>query len=159
VCNKFGHQSETRYSHSFTWKYCDGFSQSIKLCSQKTPLLGNGPVKAFLLKMTKIGNLFLSNCAVNKSHQKYKLCFPFGPCKVVIREANSEAKSSWENWPVAFESIRIRMEHVLVNCEVGRLAKALELIVIVKKWQQIQSSNPEPVIIRHGTTNTWQYGM
>jgi hypothetical protein len=36
---------------------------------------------------------------------------------------------------ISVESTRMRMEHVLVMGEVGRLAVALQLIVIVKKCQ------------------------
>jgi hypothetical protein len=70
-------------------------------------LLGNGPVDTFPLKrVTVIGNSLLNNGSVNRLRQQYRLCFPLGPCKVVIREANSEADSncrsteqySEENW-------------------------------------------------------------
>jgi hypothetical protein len=40
-----------------------------------------------------IGRLLLDNGAIKRLRQKYRLCFPLGPCKVVIREANSEAGS------------------------------------------------------------------
>jgi hypothetical protein len=40
-----------------------------------------------------IGRQLLSNVAVNRLPQQDRLCFQFGPCKVVIREANSEAGS------------------------------------------------------------------
>jgi hypothetical protein len=40
-----------------------------------------------------IGSLLLGNCDVNRLRQQHGLCFPLGPCKVVIREANSEAGS------------------------------------------------------------------
>jgi hypothetical protein len=60
-----------------------------------SPSLGNDPVNTFPLKrVTTVGRPFLSNGAVNKLSQKYRLCFPFGPCKVVTREANSEGGSS-----------------------------------------------------------------
>jgi hypothetical protein len=60
-----------------------------------SPLIGNGPLNTFPLKrVTTIGSQLLSNSAVNRLRQQYKLCFPLSPCKVVIREANSEAGSS-----------------------------------------------------------------
>jgi hypothetical protein len=60
----------------------------------ENPLLSNSPVNTFPLKrVTKIGSPLLSNGAVNKLRQQYRLCFPLGPCKVVIREANSKAGS------------------------------------------------------------------
>jgi hypothetical protein len=37
------------------------------------------------------GRLLLGSFAVNRLRQQYRLCFPWGPCKVVIRESNSEA--------------------------------------------------------------------
>jgi hypothetical protein len=36
-----------------------------------------------------IGCLLLGNGQVNWLRLQYRLCFPLGPCKVVIREANS----------------------------------------------------------------------
>jgi hypothetical protein len=38
-----------------------------------------------------IGRQLLGNDAVNRLRQQYRLCFPLGPCKVVISEANSKA--------------------------------------------------------------------
>jgi hypothetical protein len=40
-----------------------------------------------------IGRLLLGNGVVNRLHQQYRLCFPLGPWKVVIREVNSKAGS------------------------------------------------------------------
>jgi hypothetical protein len=55
-----------------------------------SPSLGNGPVNTFPLKcVTTIGSPCLCNGALKELRQKYSLCFPLGPCKVVIREANS----------------------------------------------------------------------
>jgi hypothetical protein len=38
-----------------------------------------------------MGELLLGNGAVNRLCQKYRLCFVLGPCRVDIRESNSEA--------------------------------------------------------------------
>jgi hypothetical protein len=60
-----------------------------------SPLLGNDPVNTFPLKrVTTIRSPLLNNGAANKLHLHYRPCFPLGPCKVVISEANSEACSS-----------------------------------------------------------------
>jgi hypothetical protein len=59
-----------------------------------SPLLGNRQLNTFPLKsVTTIGSVLLSNDAVNRLRQQYRLCFPLGSCKVVIRKANSEAGS------------------------------------------------------------------
>jgi hypothetical protein len=60
-------------------------------------LLGNSLVNDFSLqRVTTIGIPLESNGAVNKLNHHYRRCFLLGPCEVVIREANSEARSSWE---------------------------------------------------------------
>jgi hypothetical protein len=59
------------------------------------PLLGNGSLNTFPQKQTRgtVGDLLLGNGTLNRLCQQYRLCFPWGPCKVVIRESYSEAGS------------------------------------------------------------------
>jgi hypothetical protein len=56
------------------------------------PLLGNGSLNTLPQKQTRrtIGDLLLGSGAVNRFCQQYRLCFPWGPCKVDVRESNSE---------------------------------------------------------------------
>jgi hypothetical protein len=65
------------------------------MCSVPCPLLGNGSLNTFPQNQTrwKIGDLLLGNGSVNKLCQQYRLCFPWDPCKVDIRESISEAGS------------------------------------------------------------------
>jgi hypothetical protein len=58
-----------------------------------SPLIDNSPVNTFPLKRVTIGSPLLSNGVVNRLRQQYRLCSPLGKCKVVIREANTEAGS------------------------------------------------------------------
>jgi predicted sugar kinase len=37
------------------------------------------------------------------------------------------------------------------------MCELVYVTVILKKCQKTQSSNPEPIIIRHGIPNSWQY--
>jgi hypothetical protein len=59
------------------------------------PLLDNGSLNIFPKKYTRgtIEDLLLGKGAVNRLCQHYRLCFPWGPCKVAIRESSSEADS------------------------------------------------------------------
>jgi hypothetical protein len=60
------------------------------------PLLGNGLLNTFPQKQTRgtVGDLVLSNGAVNRLCRQYRLYFPWGPCKVVIRQSSSKDGSS-----------------------------------------------------------------
>jgi hypothetical protein len=64
----------------------------FSMWSVSCPFLGNGSLNTFPQKQTRgtIGHLLLGKDEVNW------LCFPGGPCKVVIRESSSEAGSSVE---------------------------------------------------------------
>jgi hypothetical protein len=46
---------------------------------------------SYIVTHTIIGRPLLGNGVVNRLRQQYRLGFLLGPCKVVIREANSEA--------------------------------------------------------------------
>jgi hypothetical protein len=67
----------------------------VSVRSATCPLLGNGSLNKFPQKQTRgtIGHLLLVNGALNRLRQKYRLCFSCGPCRVVIRQSNSEAGS------------------------------------------------------------------
>jgi hypothetical protein len=67
----------------------------FSMWSATLPLLGNGSLNTFLQKQTlgTIGDLMLDNGAVNRLYQQYGLYFPWGPCKVVVRESSCEAGS------------------------------------------------------------------
>jgi hypothetical protein len=56
-----------------------------------------------------MGDLLLSNGAVNRLCQQYKLCFPSGPRKVDIRQSSSETSSSgvW-NYRMSIEIVQWR---------------------------------------------------
>jgi hypothetical protein len=60
------------------------------------PLLGNGSLNTFPRRRTRdtMGHLLLGNGAVDSLCQQYRLCFPWGPRNVVIRELISEVGSS-----------------------------------------------------------------
>jgi hypothetical protein len=66
------------------------------MSSASCQFLGIGSLNTFPQKQTRgtMGDLLLDNGAVNRLCQKHRLCFPSGPCKVVIRQSCSEAGSS-----------------------------------------------------------------
>jgi hypothetical protein len=68
---------------------------------------------------TPIGRLLLDNGAVKRLRQQYMLCFPLGPYKMIIREANSEAGSC-------------RSTELVIGRELGRVFG----IGICRKWQE-----------------------
>jgi hypothetical protein len=65
------------------------------MSSAPCPFLGKGSLNTFPQKQTR-GTIDLSvgNGAVKRFYQQYRLCFPWGPCKVDKRESSSEA-GSW----------------------------------------------------------------
>jgi hypothetical protein len=61
------------------------------MLSVPCPFLGNWSLNTSPQEQTcGTVDLLLGNGAVNRLCQKYRLCFPLGPCKVVIRESSSE---------------------------------------------------------------------
>jgi hypothetical protein len=69
-------------------------------------LLGNDSVNIFPRKPTRatIGRLSLDNGAVNTLHQQYRLCFPWGPCRGVMKghRRRDLVKNSSREWRVEF---------------------------------------------------------
>jgi hypothetical protein len=59
------------------------------------PIVRQRVANTFPQKQTRgtIGDLLLGNGAVNRLCQQYRLCFPWGPCKVDVRESSSKAGS------------------------------------------------------------------
>jgi hypothetical protein len=104
----FSRQSP-KYAHATT---ANVFQELFSMWSASCPLLGNGPLNTFPQKQTRgiVGDLLLGNSAVNRLCQQYRLCFPWGPYKVDIRESIFQYSS-----PRA----RKRMERVH-GCKGGR---------------------------------------
>jgi hypothetical protein len=78
-----------KYAHATTEKV---WQELFSLWSAPCPFLGNGSLNTFPQKQTrgKIVDRLLGNGAVNRLCPQYRLCFPWGPCKVNIRESISE---------------------------------------------------------------------
>jgi hypothetical protein len=97
----------------------NGISRSVFCVVRVTPVVGNESLNTFLQKQTsgKEGNLLLlCNMAVNRLCQKYRLCFPWDPCKVVITESNFEAGNS-----VQFSSVVSRRERERTRTSIERV--------------------------------------
>jgi hypothetical protein len=76
----------------------------FSMWSTPCPLLGNGSLNTFPQKQTRGRiDLLLGNGAVNRLCQQYGLCFPWGPCKVVIRV-------EFRSWQFSSEELRIGRE-------------------------------------------------
>jgi hypothetical protein len=80
----------------------------FSMWSAPCPLLGKGSLNTFPQKQTRgtMGDLFLGNRAVNRLCQQHRLCFPWGTCKVDIRESSSEAGSSCGRTRVRIEGVQ-----------------------------------------------------
>jgi hypothetical protein len=81
-----------KYMHATIEKV---LQELFSMWSGPCPLLDNGSLNTFPKKQKrgKIGHSLLGNGTVNRLCQKYMLCFPWGTCKVVIRESSFEAGS------------------------------------------------------------------
>jgi hypothetical protein len=94
TCRPMSRQ-RSKYEHATIEKV---LQEVFSMWSAPCPLLGNGSLNTFPQKQTRgtIGHLLIGKSAVNRLCQQYRLCFPWDPCKVVIRESSSEADSSDE---------------------------------------------------------------
>jgi hypothetical protein len=103
-------------------------------------LLRSGSLNTFPQTQTRgTIDLLLGNGAVNRLCQQYRLCFPWGPCKVDISESSSEASSCG----------RTRMERDL-GSQRGRIRLKIDCDWdCTRRCQCIQLSNTEPIIIGH----------
>jgi hypothetical protein len=83
----------------------------------RIPLLGNGSLNIFPQKQRRGTTcyLLLGNGAVNRLCQQNSLCFPWGPCKEVIRGSSSEAGSSVQLSAVELSSSQLRVQLWSVN--------------------------------------------
>jgi hypothetical protein len=91
ACGPISRQ-QPKYAHAIIEKV---LQEVFSIWSAPFPLLGNGSLNTFPQKQTRgtIRHILLGNGVVNRLCQKYRLRFPWGPCKVV-RESSSEAGSS-----------------------------------------------------------------
>jgi hypothetical protein len=77
-----------------------------------------------------VGHLLLGNGTLNRLCQEYSLCFPLGPCSVVIRESSSEPGSSVELrvqlWSVNQRTTEAEESPLLIFVTRKRLVKTLQ---------------------------------
>jgi hypothetical protein len=92
VMYRFISRQRPKYAQSTIEKV---LQEMFSMGSAPCPLLGNGSLNTFPQKQTRgaIGDLLLDNGAAHSFCQQYRLCFPWGPCKLDVGESSSEAGS------------------------------------------------------------------
>jgi hypothetical protein len=102
------------------------------------PFVGNGSVNTF----PRIGPCY----ATRWLHQQYRLCFPWGLCRVLIREVNLEASSvqgSWKSFRVLVEFWGSRViEQEMARRLHSDLKWYVSVLISVARRRLVETENP-----------------